>query len=72
MTWSLHLIHFVTLSNPCNLLNSDPNKCASYKMEVLRDPDLRTRPLFRITSDNGEQVIILYHLKCGFMKKNFI
>ncbi|XP_031112629.1 histone-lysine N-methyltransferase ATX2-like isoform X1 [Ipomoea triloba] len=33
----------------------DPNKCASYKMEVLRDPDLRTRPMFRITSDNGEQ-----------------
>ncbi|RAL54385.1 hypothetical protein DM860_001513 [Cuscuta australis] len=33
----------------------DPNKCASYKMEVLRDPDMRTQPLFQITSDNGEQ-----------------
>ncbi|CAH9062410.1 unnamed protein product [Cuscuta epithymum] len=33
----------------------DPNKYALYKMEVLRDPDMRTRPLFRITSDNGEK-----------------
>ncbi|CAN4120946.1 unnamed protein product [Withania somnifera] len=27
----------------------------SYKMEVLRDPDFRTRPLFKVTSEIGEQ-----------------
>jgi hypothetical protein len=29
---------------------------ASYKMEVLRDPDSKFRPLFRVTVDGGEQV----------------
>lgn len=30
---------------------------ALYKMEVLRDAESKTRPLFRVTADNGEQVI---------------
>ncbi|KAF5946840.1 hypothetical protein HYC85_017068 [Camellia sinensis] len=34
---------------------SDPSVCALYKMEVLRDVDSRTRPVFRVTLDNGEQ-----------------
>ncbi|XP_009802433.1 histone-lysine N-methyltransferase ATX2-like [Nicotiana sylvestris] len=34
---------------------TDPGVRVSYKMEVLRDPDFRTRPLFRVTSDSGEQ-----------------
>ncbi|PSS23999.1 Histone-lysine N-methyltransferase [Actinidia chinensis var. chinensis] len=33
----------------------DPSVCALYKMEVLRDVDSRTRPLFRVTLDNGDQ-----------------
>ncbi|KAL6970849.1 hypothetical protein U1Q18_030531 [Sarracenia purpurea var. burkii] len=33
----------------------DPSVYASYKMEVLRDVDLKLRPLFRVTLDNGEQ-----------------
>lgn len=33
----------------------DPNDCALYKMEVLRDADLKIRPLFKVTADNGEQ-----------------
>ncbi|CAH2059896.1 unnamed protein product [Thlaspi arvense] len=28
---------------------------AFYKMEVLRDPESKTRPLFRVTADSGEQ-----------------
>ncbi|CAN4090750.1 unnamed protein product [Withania somnifera] len=34
---------------------TDPSVRVSYKMEVLRDPDFRTRPLFKVTSDSGEQ-----------------
>ncbi|KAL2477977.1 Histone-lysine N-methyltransferase ATX1 [Forsythia ovata] len=34
---------------------TDPSVCALYKMEVLRDADSRTKPLFRVTSDNGEE-----------------
>nr|XP_010326927.1 histone-lysine N-methyltransferase ATX2 [Solanum lycopersicum] len=34
---------------------TDPSVRVSYKMEVLRDPDFRTRPLFRVTSDSREQ-----------------
>ncbi|KAK4341469.1 hypothetical protein RND71_039970 [Anisodus tanguticus] len=34
---------------------TDPGVRVSYKMEILRDPDFRTRPLFRVTSDSGEQ-----------------
>lgn len=33
----------------------DPRARASYKMEVLRDPELKTRPLFRVSLDSGEQ-----------------
>lgn len=36
---------------------ADPNVDVLYKMEVLREVDSRTRPLFRITMDNGEEVI---------------
>lgn len=38
-------------------LAADPNVDVLYKMEVLREVDSRTRPLFRITMDNGEEVI---------------
>ncbi|CAA0819888.1 Histone-lysine N-methyltransferase ATX2 [Striga hermonthica] len=34
---------------------TDPSVNALYKMEVLRDVDLRLRPLFRVTADNGEE-----------------
>ncbi|KAM7461652.1 hypothetical protein LguiA_029773 [Lonicera macranthoides] len=34
---------------------TDPSVCTLYKMEVLRDNDSKTRPLFSVTSDNGEQ-----------------
>ncbi|OWM70979.1 hypothetical protein CDL15_Pgr013160 [Punica granatum] len=34
---------------------TDPSSCAPYKMEVLADAKSRNRPLFRVTSDNGEQ-----------------
>lgn len=40
-----------------------------YKMEVLRDVDSRTRPLFKVTGDNGEEVsdkAILSNLFCTF------
>nr|XP_033514746.1 histone-lysine N-methyltransferase ATX2-like isoform X3 [Nicotiana tomentosiformis] len=43
---------------------TDPGVRVSYKMEVLRDPDFRTRPLFRVTSDSGEQVF------CNSMMSN--
>ncbi|KAG8375981.1 hypothetical protein BUALT_Bualt09G0015600 [Buddleja alternifolia] len=33
----------------------DPSVHTLYKMEVLRDADLRTRPLFRVTTDNEEE-----------------
>ncbi|BAT83120.1 hypothetical protein LR48_Vigan03g008900 [Vigna angularis] len=32
-----------------------PEVFASYKMEVLRDPESKVRPLFRVTVDGGEQ-----------------
>nr|CAD1831719.1 unnamed protein product [Ananas comosus var. bracteatus] len=34
----------------------DPNLLMSYKMEVLRNPQLKTRPMFRVTTEDGEQV----------------
>ncbi|KAL1561344.1 histone-lysine N-methyltransferase ATX2-like [Salvia divinorum] len=34
---------------------SDPTVHTMYKMEVLRDVDSRTRPLFKVTGDNGEE-----------------
>ncbi|GLT85086.1 hypothetical protein SLE2022_032880 [Rubroshorea leprosula] len=34
---------------------TDPSVCTLYKMEVLRDPQSKNRPLFRVTIDNGEQ-----------------
>ncbi|XP_058102565.1 histone-lysine N-methyltransferase TRX1-like isoform X2 [Magnolia sinica] len=34
----------------------DPSIITSYKMEVLRDPESKAWPLFRVTSDNGEQI----------------
>ncbi|XP_073001650.1 histone-lysine N-methyltransferase TRX1-like isoform X1 [Typha latifolia] len=34
----------------------DPSLLTSYKMEVLRNPRLKTRPLFRVTSEDGEQI----------------
>lgn len=34
---------------------TDPSMRTSYKMEVLRDMDSRTRPLFRVTADSGEE-----------------
>ncbi|XP_020109953.1 uncharacterized protein LOC109725257 [Ananas comosus] len=33
----------------------DPNLLMSYKMEVLRNPQLKTRPMFRVTTEDGEQ-----------------
>ncbi|KAL3623078.1 hypothetical protein CASFOL_031894 [Castilleja foliolosa] len=34
---------------------TDPSEHALYKMEVLRDPSLRIKPLFRVTTANGEE-----------------
>ncbi|XP_020218632.1 histone-lysine N-methyltransferase ATX2 [Cajanus cajan] len=34
---------------------TDPKVSAPYKMEVLRDPESKVRPLFRVTVDGGEQ-----------------
>ncbi|KAG1364351.1 Histone-lysine N-methyltransferase TRX1 [Cocos nucifera] len=34
----------------------DPNRVTSYKMEVLRNPKLKSRPLFRVRADDGEQI----------------
>ncbi|KAM0944167.1 putative [histone H3]-lysine(4) N-trimethyltransferase [Dioscorea sansibarensis] len=34
----------------------DPSLIASYKMEVLRNPKFKGRPMFRVTLDNGEQI----------------
>ncbi|CAA0170102.1 Histone-lysine N-methyltransferase ATX2 [Arabidopsis thaliana] len=33
----------------------DPNASAMYKMEVLRDAESKTRPVFRVTTNSGEQ-----------------
>lgn len=38
----------------------DPKVSAPYKMEVLRDPESKVRPLFRVTVDSGEQVGFYY------------
>lgn len=46
---------------------ADPNDCALYKMEVLRDADLKIRPLFKVTADNGEQVSHVSDDVCAFM-----
>ncbi|KAG4937609.1 hypothetical protein JHK85_052528 [Glycine max] len=34
---------------------TDPKVSAPYKMEVLRDPESKVRPLFRVTVEGGEQ-----------------
>ncbi|KAL6571201.1 hypothetical protein OROHE_002844 [Orobanche hederae] len=36
---------------------TDPSVNALYKMEILRDVALRIRPLFRVTTDSGEEMI---------------
>ncbi|CAF1865457.1 unnamed protein product [Brassica napus] len=36
-------------------LKADHSAYALYKMEVLRDAESKTRPLFRVTADSGEQ-----------------
>ncbi|XP_047321506.1 histone-lysine N-methyltransferase ATX2-like [Impatiens glandulifera] len=38
-----------------SLTSSDPTQCTTYKMEVTRDNAARTRPLFIVTIDGGEQ-----------------
>ncbi|KAL5998553.1 hypothetical protein ACLOJK_009496 [Asimina triloba] len=35
---------------------TDPSKSASYKMEVLRDPQCKASPLFRVTLENGQKI----------------
>lgn len=40
-------------------LASDPGASAMYKMEVLRDAESKTRPVFRVTTNSGEQVSFL-------------
>lgn len=40
----------------------DPKVSVPYKMEVLRDPESRVRPLFRVTVDGGEQVGFYYKI----------
>ncbi|CAN6462495.1 unnamed protein product [Victoria cruziana] len=35
---------------------SDPNEFSEYKMEVLRNPEAKMLPLFRVTMDNGQQI----------------
>ena len=39
------------------LLYADPGKLANYEMEVTKDPNDRTRPLFFITFDDNELVM---------------
>ena len=39
------------------LLYADPGKLADYEMEVAKDPNDRTRPLFSITFDDNELVM---------------
>ncbi|WOK95128.1 histone-lysine N-methyltransferase TRX1-like [Canna indica] len=34
----------------------DPSSVMAYKMEVLRNPKVKARPLFRVTLDDGEQI----------------
>ncbi|KAK1439506.1 hypothetical protein QVD17_05325 [Tagetes erecta] len=34
---------------------SDPSICSVYKMEVLRDAGAKSRPVFRVTTDEGDQ-----------------
>ncbi|KAL6191383.1 hypothetical protein ACLB2K_037774 [Fragaria x ananassa] len=34
---------------------TDPSICTLYKMEVLRDPESKIRPLFQVSLENGEQ-----------------
>lgn len=42
------LLAFFDISFPCLL---DPSVCTLYRMEVLRDPQSKNHPLFRVTSD---------------------
>ncbi|XP_042459563.1 histone-lysine N-methyltransferase TRX1-like isoform X1 [Zingiber officinale] len=34
----------------------DPSLVMLYKMEILRNPKIKTRPLFRVTTEDGEQI----------------
>ena len=55
-----HFAHYDLYSSLISLYialsASDPTVHTMYKMEVLRDVDSRTRPLFKVTGDNGEEV----------------
>ncbi|KAG6515002.1 hypothetical protein ZIOFF_025380 [Zingiber officinale] len=35
---------------------TDPSLVMLYKMEILRNPKIKTRPSFRVTTEDGEQV----------------
>ncbi|XP_042377373.1 histone-lysine N-methyltransferase TRX1-like isoform X2 [Zingiber officinale] len=42
----------------------DPSLVMLYKMEILRNPKIKTRPSFRVTTEDGEQVVIEGWSKC--------
>jgi len=67
-------------SHTCHILNScnsvfccclDPKVSAPYKMEVLRDPESKLRPLFRVTVEGGEQVGFYYTTFYFFIRNDF-
>ncbi|KAL3621829.1 hypothetical protein CASFOL_034315 [Castilleja foliolosa] len=49
-------LHVITLGKIFPSI-TDPSEHALYKMEVLRDPSLRIKPLFRVTTANGEEML---------------
>lgn len=53
-SFSLHLTSTTPFGG-----DSDPSVCSVYKMEVLRDADTKIRPLFRVTTDDGDQVLLI-------------
>jgi hypothetical protein len=50
----------------CNTV-TDPHLVTSYKMEVLRNSDIKARPLFRVTSEDGLQVSRLTFISTGIL-----
>jgi len=50
----------------------DPEVSVPYKMEVLRDPESRFRPLFRVTVDGGEQVGFYYKIRLCTCRHAFL
>lgn len=55
---ALMILPVPILTDSFSRAGSDPSVCSVYKMEILRDAGTKSRPVFRVTTDDGDQVLL--------------